>query len=545
MIMTRRKKWLIGVGLSLVLLMAALFVVAFFLSKHFEPYIREQAIEYLRRRFDSEVELAGLHVRMPEFSPVRLLLTRGRGAWARVDGENLLMRHKGRRDVAAMFGIRKFSFQVDLGSLFGPQKIVSFVTLDGMEIHVPPKGQRPDLSRGDESKDQLAQSNSPQSTVLIEEVIVRDATLFILPNDKSKVPLRFDIDRLRLESAGLNVAMKYDATLTNPKPPGDIQSQGSFGPWSAEEPGDTPLAGTYSFRNADLGVFPAIAGVLNSTGTFEGTLSTLNVRGEAAVPDFRLKKSGNPVPLVTRFEVLVDGTNGDTILKPVHATLGTTDFTTSGGVIKHINDPRRTIGLEVSVPRGNLADFLRLAMKGPPLMEGKIVLHSKIDIPPLSGKVKEKLLLDGHFEVLRGKFLRSAIQDQVDALSRRGQGQPKNTEIDEVISLMGGTFKLEDQVMSFNPLSFSVPGAAFDLVGSYDIYRDVLDFRGTMKLQAKVSQTMTGWKRWVLKPADPFFAKEGAGTFLRIKVEGPANQPKFGLDRGHKEPQQRAKSSQK
>lgn len=545
MIRTRKKKWLIGVGLSLVLVMAALFVAAFFLSKHFEPYIREQAIEYLRRRFDSEVELVGLHVRMPEFSPVRLLLTRGRGAWARVDGENLLMRHKGRRDVPAMFGIRKFSFQVDLGSLFGPQKIVSFVTLDGMEIHVPPKGQRPDLSRGDESKDQLAQSNSPQSTVLIEEVIVRDATLVILPNDKSKVPLHFDIDRLRLESAGLNVAMKYDATLTNPKPPGDIQSQGSFGPWSAEEPGDTPLAGTYSFRNADLGVFPAIAGILNSTGTFEGTLSTLNARGEAAVPDFRLKKSDNPVPLITRFEVLVDGTNGDTILKPVHATLGTTDFTTSGGVIKHKDDPRRTIVLEVSVPRGNLADFLRLAMKGPPLMEGKIVLHSKIDIPPLSGKVKEKLLLDGHFEVLRGKFLRSAIQDQVDALSRRGQGQPQNTEIDEVISLMGGTFKLEDQVMSFNPLSFSVPGAAFDLVGSYDMYRDVLDFHGTMKLQAKVSQTMTGWKRWVLKPADPFFAKEGAGTFLRIKVEGPANQPKFGLDRGHKEPEQRAKSSQK
>ena len=545
MIMTRKKKWLVGVGLSLVLVLAALFVAAFFLSKHFEPYIREQAIEYLRRRFDSEVELVGLHVRMPEFSPVRLLLTHGRGAWARVDGENLLMRHKGRRDVPAMFSIRKFSFQVDLGSLFGPQKIVSFVTLNGMEIHVPPKGQRPDLSRGDESKDQLAQSNSPQSTVLIEEVIVRDATLVILPNDKSKVPLHFDIDRLRLESAGLNVAMKYDATLTNPKPPGDIQSQGSFGPWSSEEPGDTPLAGTYSFRNADLGVFPAIAGVLNSTGTFEGTLSKLNARGEAAVPDFRLKKSDNPVSLITRFEVLVDGTNGDTILKPVHATLGTTDFTTSGGVIKHKDDPRRTIVLEVSVPRGNLADFLRLAMKGPPLMEGKIVLHSKIDIPPLSGNVKEKLLLDGHFEVLRGKFLRSAIQDQVDALSRRGQGQPQNTEIDEVISLMGGTFKLEDQVMSFNPLSFSVPGAAFNLVGSYDMYRDVLDFHGTMKLQAKVSQTMTGWKRWVLKPADPFFAKEGAGTFLRIKVEGPANHPKFGLDRGHKEPEQRAKSSQK
>jgi hypothetical protein len=43
---------------------------------------------------------------------------------------------------------------------------------------------------------------------------------------------------------------------------------------------------------------------------------------------------------------------------------------------------------------------------------------------------------------------------------------------------------------------------------------------------------MTGWKRWALKPVDPFFAKEGAGTFLRIAVTGSSQQPKFGLARG-------------
>jgi hypothetical protein len=34
-----------------------------------------------------------------------------------------------------------------------------------------------------------------------------------------------------------------------------------------------------------------------------------------------------------------------------------------------------------------------------------------------------------------------------------------------------------------------------------------------------------------LKPADPFFAKNGAGTFVKIKIDGTAHQPKFGLDR--------------
>ena len=42
---------------------------------------------------------------------------------------------------------------------------------------------------------------------------------------------------------------------------------------------------------------------------------------------------------------------------------------------------------------------------------------------------------------------------------------------------------------------------------------------------------MTGWKHWLLKPVDPFFSKNGAGTFLKIKVVGNSKAPKFGLDR--------------
>src|SRR5439155_9226736 len=104
-------------------------------------------------------------------------------------------------------------------------------------------------------------------------------------------------------------------------------------------------------------------------------------------------QSGNPVRLQTRFEVRVDGTNGDTILKPVNGALGSTTFSTSGGIIRHETDLRRTISLNVSMPAGNIRDLLALAMKGPPFMEGKVALKTKIDIPPLTGPVREKLLL--------------------------------------------------------------------------------------------------------------------------------------------------------
>jgi AsmA-like C-terminal region len=527
---SRKKKWLIGIAAVMGLLVIALLVVGHEMAKRFEPYVREQAVNYLQHRFDSEVDVGALHISMPHLSPFQLLFSKGHGGLARVEGENIVLRHKGRRDIAPMFVMKQLAFEVDLGTVFASPKRVQLVVIHGMEINIPPKGERPQF--GDNGGDD---DDSVSMNIILDEVQIHDSVLAILPGDPTKKPLRFDLHNVRLESAGKNVAMKYNASLTNAKPQGEIMSTGNLGPWAADEPGDTPLNGDYVFDKADLGVFDGIAGILHSTGTFEGTLDAISARGTATVPDFRLKQSGNPVPLKTKFEVLVDGTKGNTILKPVVGTLGKTTFTTSGAVIKHEADNHRTINLDVDMPKGNLRDLLTLAMKGKSFMEGQITLKTKIKIPPLSGKVKEKLMLDGQFEITNGKFLRSKIQDHIDTLSRRGQGQPKNLEIDEVVLGMAGTFNMENQKITFENLSFAVPGSGVDLAGSYDLEQDDLDFHGTLKLDAKVSETMTGWKRWLAKPLDPFFSKDGAGTLLHIQVVGSSKEPKFGRDKGPKD----------
>ena len=59
-----------------------------------EPVIRDQAIQYLRRRFDAEVELAALHVQIPATPRLRLWLARGRGVLAMVSGEGVVVRRK-------------------------------------------------------------------------------------------------------------------------------------------------------------------------------------------------------------------------------------------------------------------------------------------------------------------------------------------------------------------------------------------------------------------------------------------------------------------
>ena len=164
-------------------------------------------------------------------------------------------------------------------------------------------------------------------------------------------------------------------------------------------------------------------------------------------------------------------------------------------------------------------------------MSGKVNMSARIHIPPLSGDVKEKLILDGRFSVDRGQFLQDTVQDKLDTLSRRGQGEPKNAEIDNVFSKMAGDFHLESQLLHLRKLTFDVPGASVNLSGDYEMSKDDISLAGALRLQAKVSQTMTGWKRWALKPIDPLFARNGAGTFLKIRVEGTSKEPRFSASR--------------
>ena len=540
--MTRRNKWIVTGVLVLVVISAGVIISASMMAKRVEPSIKKEAIEYLRKRFESEVELVSLQVHVPPGLPLRLLFRGGRGSLAQVEGSHLLLRHRGRTNVPPLFTVERFQFDIDIGALIDSPKTVNRVTLDGLEIQIPPKGERPNLGAGRDSPATSA-TKETSSGVVIEEVLVRNAHLTILPRDKTKVPLRFDIHDLRLESVGKNVAMKYAATLTNPKPRGEINSTGVLGPWNADEPGDTPLRGAYRFENADLGIFKGIAGILHSTGEFEGSLSSITARGEATVPDFRLKRAGNPLPLITHFEVLVDGTNGNTELRPVVAALGTTHFTTKGFVIKHDGDKRKTISLTVSMPGGNLRDVLMLAMKGSPIMEGTLSLNTIIGIPPLDEKVKGKLLLDGTFEVTNGKFLRSRIQQKIDALSHHGRGKEKNEEVEEVVHRMSGEFKMADESLRFRTLAFAIPGAAINIGGIFDMAEDELDFHGALMLDAKASETQNGWKSWLLKPFDPLFSKRGVGTFLHIKVTGSTKDPQFGLDPGGTSPVEEAEKT--
>ena len=64
-----------------------------------------------------------------------------------------------------------------------------------------------------------------------------------------------------------------------------------------------------------------------------------------------------------------------------------------------------------------------------------------------------------------------------------------------------------------------------------------------MKLQAKLSQTVTGAKSFFLKAFDPFFKKDGAGAELPITITGTREKPVFGVSVFHKTIKKEVKTS--
>jgi hypothetical protein len=176
------------------------------------------------------------------------------------------------------------------------------------------------------------------------------------------------------------------AELTNPTPPGQIRTHGTFGPWNADDPSSTPLAAEYQFSNADLRVFDGIEGTLESTGAFKGVLNRIVVDGRASVPVFALSDVKQPVRLETTFHSIVDGTSGDTLLQPVDATFLQTKIHATGGVVEREGEQGRTVTLDVVMNEARLEDVLRLAVKSrEPSMIGALKLTAALAIAATPG----------------------------------------------------------------------------------------------------------------------------------------------------------------
>jgi hypothetical protein len=512
-------KWIAVVGL--VLLAAAAVALRLAIARA-EPILRARVIETLTNRFNGKVELTSFHV-----SVVKGIEVSGGGL--KIFGATDPNPYEA--GIQALIAVQEFRFQTGLQNLFRSPMHIDTVYVKGLELNIPPKGERHEMAN--------MGSKTRKMTIVVDRFVCQDTKLVINTSKPGKPPLEFAIGDLKMKDVGPGQPSQFDATLVNPKPVGDIQSKGLFGPWQLESPRDTPVQGEYSFTNADLGTIKGIGGTLSSTGQYSGTLGNIAVHGKTDTPDFRIATSGHPVPLHTEFDAIVDGTSGDTYLRPVKAKFLHTSFTASGSVVRVTNPNGHEIELDVVLDDARIEDLLKLGVHtDPPIMSGPAEMKTKLRLAPGEASVADRLNLDGSFHVLRAHFTNEKIQGKVDSLSLRSQGKPgeakEHTEADVPVDLRG-VFTLKDGLLSFSLLHFLIPGTHVDMTGTYGLDGQEFDFRGTARLDAKVSQMTTGWKSILLKPVDPFFNKNGAGTEVPIRITGTESEPHFGLDFGHKD----------
>jgi hypothetical protein len=506
--------WIRAIILALA---ATVAVVIIGVTYHAEPILKNRVIETLTARFHGPVQL----------SEFRVSVRNG----FQVSGVGLKIFGPGdpnpqRPGVQPLIAVGEFQFGADILNLLHTPMRIRRVYLKSLEVNIPPKEQRQGGFKGG------------KITIYVDEFVCAQARLVINTLRAGKLPVDFEIGNLQMKEIGPGQPLVFEATLVNPKPVGAIQSTGLFGPWQADDPRSSPVKGKYSFTNADLSTIKGIAGILSSTGEYAGTLGNIMVDGSTDTPDFRISSSGHPVPLHTAFHAIVDGTSGDTYLEPVQATILNSSLVAKGSVLRVQNPNGHRVVLDVVVRPARIDDLLTLGVRtDPPVMTGTAELKTKFDLPPGDAQVSDRLRLAGTFHISGAHFTNEKIQSKVDALSMRSQGRPKEAKDaipDNVLSEMNGTFQMSEKVLSFPKLHYEVPGTKVDMTGKYSLDGNEFDFHGKARMDAKLSHMVTGWKSVLLKPADPFFSKHGAGTEVPVKVTGTKSEPHLGLDFGHK-----------
>jgi AsmA-like C-terminal region len=535
-----RHRFLFSALTLFLLLIIALVLWVTYQLRRIEPILKARIVTQLSEHFHARVELDQFHI-----SLLQGLAAEGTGLRIWPPDENSTNSPDLTTTPATtpLISLSHFSFHTDsdfkrLAVMViqnqGQLRIPS-IELKGLSIHIPPHSHFAHFSA-----EPATDIPHTQLTFIIDKIICTQASLVLETDKPHKDPLEFTIDSLTLTNLAPNTPLQFEATLTVPRPSGPIHTTGTFGPWNTADLGEAPITGDYSLSSADLSVFKGIAGTLASTGHYTGTPRTLDVVGEATIPDFRLTHFGNQLPLTTHFTAQVDATNGDTNLSNVAATLAHSHFNVRGKILRIQNAPGskapngHDINLTTVSNSSRIEDFLRLTSNKPTsLLTGTTAFNATFHLPPGPAHVHERMQINGNFHLTDAHFTNQTVQKVIMELSLRGQGNPdeiKTTDPYTIDSAISGDLHITNGLVTLPNLAYTVPGAAIDMKGTYLLDGGTLNFDGSAKLDAPISKLIGGKFGKFLKPADKFLKKEGAGTFVPIHITGNRESPHFAID---------------
>jgi hypothetical protein len=470
----------------------------------------------------------------------------------------------------AVATIQHLVIQAHYTDIFLRPNYLAHIILNGTHFQVPPRGT---------PLEETGWHETP-SKIRVGEIFADGAVIEIVRQSPNP-PLRLEIQKLKLTSVSRNQPLSYSVAVHNPLPPGEIHAHGQFGPWNSDAPGQTPVAGDYTFQNADLSVFQGIAGTLFGKDKFQGTLQHIETHGRVDVPDFTVTQAEHPVHLTAEYRAIVNGTNGDVALQDVTASYLHTIVHAKGEIAGHTGQDGKTTSLDLAVREGRIQDVLWMFVHGKrPALSGATNITVHVIIPPDLHPFLHQIRMNGDFAISGGEFSRASTQGDVDTLSERARGikpaEVKTTEVkaaevkstgakptdaksadtktdqdsvdpnlQDVISNLYGHVQVHDGIAHFHEFSFSVPGAFARVHGIYNLENKEINLHGTLRTEAELSQMSSGFKSVLLKPLNVLFKKKHAGAEVPIHLIGTYKNPDVGMDLPIKKSDDKAKSQSK
>lgn len=507
-----RRRW---IAIVAVLVVACLLVLAVISVKEW-PFRRAAVLQALQEQSGSSVEIGHFrHIYFPHPGCV---------------AAGVVFRRSG--NSTPLITIRKLTIMGSYHTLIFHH--ITMIRAEQTHVTIPPHG----TSVGPEFTP--IELGVLHSGITIGKIFADGAEVEFLSDQPGKQPLVFHISKLALHNLAAGEPLLYHASIRLPLPPADVYVEGKFNPVRHGQVGTTVMSGTFDVEQMNLGVFGGIAGTLASKGSFDGELQHINVQGATNAPDFEVTESGHKLHLVTHYQALLNGMNGDVALKSVTAQFGHTSLNVVGDITGQDDATGKTASLQINSDRARIEDLLELFVKdNTPPMTGAIQFRAKAQLPPEHRPFIDKVQLQGDFGISNAKYPHPETQKDVDVLSARAQGKAgqvqredekdgNNYDPGRVLSNVKGHVVLRDAVAHLSNVTFDVPGATARVNGSYQLKTDRINFNGDMHLDTELSKATTGVKSFLLKAIKPFTAqKKNEGSIVSLKIEGTYDNPKY------------------
>ena len=498
------------VGAALVIIFFSVLVIRVILKW---PFTREAVTVALQDRFARTVEIRNF--RSTYFPPGFI-------------AEGVSFLHREHKNLPPLITVQTLTLQGSYAGLFSVKKRVGHVQVVGLHVLVPPKS-----TNGKSHSIMPLTDSSSTKSVGIDEIQANGVVLEFMSSQRGKDPFKIEVERLTLDHVGEGGPISYHATLLNPEPRGEIRSSGQFGPWDSEEPGSTPVSGSYTYDDVNLSVYGGIAGMLSSRGKFSGTLDNIEAEGGVDIPNFHVSSGTQVVHLSTEFHAAVDAKNGDTDLASVQSHFDRTSIFSKGAVTGHPGQHGKTAVLEISVKNGRIEDMLHLFTEEKlPSMTGSLSLRPRVEVPPGPPGFLTKLRLEGDFGVGGGRFTDAQVQVPVNRLSESARGETRKQEDSDpqtVVSNLKGHVSVKDGIAELSGVSFSTPGTLAEMRGTYNLLNKTINMMGVLHTNGKLADTTSGFKAVVLKAIVPFLKKKSV-TIVPFTITGTSTHPAFALD---------------